>query len=359
MQTLYIETKFPVPPFSPKIELTPLLTTAVPRQYNVIKSIENSSALESRASQSGASKFPSLASEDGGRLPFSSDGANARCADDQAVTDTREAGLASTSTLQLEYGVSALAQQTADARALPPSAALPQMDQLAAALDLCSDVEILLQQKYDPSVQLDRMNNIFPAEYVCSLLSRVGCVPRGRGAKERVQSAKDNGAKTQFVPIYRPKLFDLRGNRYAVEAQLTLLREDMVASSSASLALTPSQPPPTPLLHSACELGCTMVPFMQCLSYADASAGTALAPPRFPPAVSYRLDALRKASSGAQYASYSIPSAPLESDADAGPPGQLETGANAAHGHAAAVFITPQGGLHEASMDDDPIDEFD
>ena len=237
------------------------------------------------------------------------------------------------------------------------------MDQLAAAMDLCSDIEILLQQKYDPSVQLDRMNNIFPTEYVCSLLSRVGCVPRGRGSRARVQSGKDNGAKTQFVPIYRPKLFDLRGNRYAVEAQLSLLREDMVASSSVASSEARGPSPPTPLLHATSELGCTMVPFMQCLSYADALAGHAHlasgAPPRFSPAVSYRLDALRNASSAAQYASYSIPSAPLESDADLALQGHLESGATATHGPAGAVFISSPNGLTEASLEDDPIEDFE
>ena len=52
-------------------------------------------------------------------------------------------------------------------------AAVPVMEQLSRALDLCSDVELLVHRKYDPSALLERSNNaVFPDEYVASLSCR-------------------------------------------------------------------------------------------------------------------------------------------------------------------------------------------
>ena len=221
-----------------------------------------------------------------------------------------------------------------------------RMDQISAALSICSDIEILLQQKDGPSAQLDRMNNIFPSEYVCSLLSRVGCVPRGSGARERVQSGKDNGAKSQFVAIYRPKLFDLRGNRGAVEGHLARLREDVaLASCSDGSSHAP--------LHSSGELACTLVPFMQVLNHSAM---------RFPQTVSLHLKALRDKAAG-DSSSYTLPTNPIESEGGWGEAGSKagtqpsEMGETIGNGAAQFISTAAGGDSPDMAIDDDPIDE--
>ena len=343
----------------------PVTDSADPRQYNVVKSLENSSALEARASQLAVSKFPSMADGDGLRALFPKESWALRDASGLTAPVSCAAGHPSTLALQQLSGVAVTALEPSETEPTTPAEAVPQMDQVAAALTLCSDLEILLQQKYDPSVQLDRMNNIFPAEYVCSLLSRVGCVARGRGALERVQSGKDNGGKPQFIPIFRPKLFDLRGKRNAVESQLSLLREDIIAShsvgASALVLASRGEGTSTPLLYASSELGCTLVPFMQLFSHLDDSVGNALlsgdVAPRFSSSVCHRLLALRKAGGGEQLAYFTIPSIPIETDADTALQSQLEMG-NSASGLAAAIFITPAD-INDEELGDDPISDFE
>jgi hypothetical protein len=167
------------------------------------------------------------------------------------------------------------------------------MEQVSLALALCSDLEMLLAPKYDPSAHLDRANNAYPDEYVSCLLARVGCVARGPGSFERNKAGKDAGAKGSLQGMLRPKVFNLRGDRMGIEEQLSALREELVVTGGCPLV-------PVEQLAWA-------VPFMQFLAEADLLAAEATshrrpAPvvagqqqqQRFGPAVRQRLAFLRR-----------------------------------------------------------------
>lgn len=198
-------------------------------------------------------------------------------------------------------------------------------EQVAAALTLCSDIQLLLDQKYDPSAQLDRSaSNIFPSDYCCSLLSRVGCGARGVGALERRQRGKDRGGKAPFQPIYRPVAFDLQSNRARIESNLRALREEMVPSvrsvSAGSHPLQGIDSQGPPLLYSSTELALSMCPFMQILCQSAFTVGMGVhsghAASSLGPRVVDRLGALRLLYSKPTHDDYAIPRSEGENDFD-------------------------------------------
>ena len=66
-------------------------------------------------------------------------------------------------------------------------------------------------RKYDTSSNIDRSEvSTFPEAYVTALSARTVAVCRGKGASERDNKGKLNGAKTPFIPVRRPKILDLR-----------------------------------------------------------------------------------------------------------------------------------------------------
>jgi len=233
-------------------------------------------------------------------------------------------------------------------------------DQISVALDVCSDLEVLLAQKYDPSAHLDRANNIFPAEYACCLLARVGCAARGSGAAERIARGKGRGAKGSFVPTFRPKVFDLWRNRARVEGALNSLREDAVASHvSRSRAGDASANDGFSLLYSTSELRMTLEPYMQLLGDADRqNAPSAMrAPSRFSAAIDRRLAALRQLTTvGSEFADYTIPTLSLEAEAELGMRVETQTGSQS-KGQTLIAVAQSEASLSEVWVED--IESFD
>ena len=66
-------------------------------------------------------------------------------------------------------------------------------------------------RKYDTSSGIDRSEtSTFPDAYVTAMSSRTVAVSRGNRAFERDNKGKENGGKTPFIPVRRPKILDLR-----------------------------------------------------------------------------------------------------------------------------------------------------
>ena len=105
------------------------------------------------------------------------------------------------------------------------------MDQVAAVLSVCADLDVLMARKYDPSSLLDRSDtSCYPEGYAAALLCRSAAVARGAGSKERYRAGRARGAMGTWQPMYRPKILTLRPTRLQLAVHLQSLRNDLMKS---------------------------------------------------------------------------------------------------------------------------------
>ena len=192
------------------------------------------------------------------------------------------------------------------------------MQQVSSALAVCSDIEAMLSVKYDPSALIDRASTIFPGEYACSLLARVGCAARGVGSAERIATAKALGHKGTFNPIFRPKAFDLPRQRARVEASMCELQAQLLLCTvggrqreeNGSLPSSLTAIMTAPRVYSTAELSTTLEPYLQMhcpphsgTKWPNATTST------IPSAILRSLDALRqlRRASNGDDSEYTIP----------------------------------------------------
>lgn len=82
--------------------------------------------------------------------------------------------------------------------------------------DWFGDCDLLLACKYNPASHINRDHveglpgALFPEEYVAALASRAVACARGSGFRERVEEAKNRGARARLLPVYRPPALDHR-----------------------------------------------------------------------------------------------------------------------------------------------------
>ena len=121
----------------------------------------------------------------------------------------------------------------ADAASAPDApTAVPDIEQVAAALSTCSDLAILLSTKYDSNSHLDRaVGSAFPDEYVSAITSRFAAVSKGVGAAERTSRAKKMGGKGVFLPVRRAPILDVRTKSAVTAAHLHGLACDLASFS--------------------------------------------------------------------------------------------------------------------------------
>ena len=81
------------------------------------------------------------------------------------------------------------------------------------ALGYCSDIDMFIHRKYDPSSLHERSNNIYPDCYVSSLLARLGGVSRTAGSRERIDAGKARGARKELTLMERSRGLDLRNRK--------------------------------------------------------------------------------------------------------------------------------------------------
>ncbi len=132
---------------------------------------------------------------------------------------------------------------------------LNELEQVVAALGYCSDLDMYVHRKYDPSSLHERSNNIYPECYMSSLLARLGGVSRTVGSMERMDNGKVRGASKQITLMERPKSLDLRSRKRNMLSALEALngerfREARGGADAAMVVIAPS------------EVATTMAPLM-------------------------------------------------------------------------------------------------
>ena len=80
-----------------------------------------------------------------------------------------------------------------------------ELNQVVMALGYCSDIDMFIHRKYDPSSLHERSNNIYPDCYVSSLLARLGGVSRTAGSRERIDAGKARGARKELTLMERSR----------------------------------------------------------------------------------------------------------------------------------------------------------
>ena len=85
-----------------------------------------------------------------------------------------------------------------------------QMLRVSSARMLLLFVVVVADRLYMTAHQLDRSDEFFPREFVCSLSSRACAAARDIGTKERIAMGRSRGAPHLFFGIRRPGILDLR-----------------------------------------------------------------------------------------------------------------------------------------------------